>query len=694
MKTLIHSWTARSLALGMAFLVATATPTFSQAPNIKPPPKEAPKVPTVPPKVVEQPKVPKVVVPPKVVTPKNVPKIVNVPKTVNVPKVVVAPKIPTIKEPPKVPKIPTIVKVPDAPKVPKTPVVAKFPDAPKVPNTPKIPTIVKVADSPKVPKTPIIAKIPDAPKANGNAGNNGPPAVISSAKTPKTPNTSAVVAKNIAIVPQASGVSTTGNTNNTGKKNGATEATVQEALAIIRGNRPNTDPGGPKSDVPAAKRPSKDLPSVSGSGDDSGNALQDALAIATGKGTDSPSSLLSGTNTNNKAPVDQGFGDKPKTIDSGAGAGLGGNPVNALTGDDQKSGGTGPGGIAGQGTEALSDGGTFSSGGLARTTKDGEVVGSSSKAALDKVKQQTGKSGDEINQFVKNLLGVGAGRNGDGALGTDSEGRAEDTALPVGRRPKEEPATSPSTPATAPVPDDGTTVIVSSNGNVITKKADGTTSVTSADRKTVTTTHPDGSVTETKDGETTTVRNAGRPREDATDPAAFAKFLRDHPALAQQLAVSNSNDRTGQGNVAGNIDHGNADNTTTSGPGNGVAVPDSGTTARNLFGQPGQRGGVGEGGAGNGGGINFNNKKFGAIDLGPDQTVTAGTRKQNEADAAPGSGQPLKDFPPTTATSDNDSGKPLDPSALAKFLRENPAIAEQIIASRSVQVPKAAEKKK
>jgi len=318
---------------------APKTPRVVEQPKV---PKEAPKIPKVP-QVVQQPKVPnapnipkvpQVVQQPKVPNAPNIPKLPqvvqqpkvpnapNIPQNIELPKVPKTPvvvKIPAVKEPPKAPNIPKIVKVQDAPKLPNSPAVAKIPDAPKVP---KNPVLTKIPDAPIVPKSkPTIGKVPDAPKFPK-------PTIISAAKDQKIPNTSGLIVKKIVEVPQTPG-SNIGN-------NSATEATVQEAAAIIRGNLCKTDPGGSKADLPAIDRSVKALTGVPVADEGSGNALADSISLLQGTGS-LGSPTLPDTNINNKAPVDQGFAEKPTSVDQGTVQGITGNPLNALN----------PGGVGG-----------------------------------------------------------------------------------------------------------------------------------------------------------------------------------------------------------------------------------------------------------------------------------------------------------------------------------------------------------
>jgi len=282
-------------------------------------------------------------------------------------------------------------------------------------------------------------------------------------------------------------------------------------------------------------------------------------------------------------------------------------------------------------------GSDVSTGKGAGTSADGEVT---SKA--------TGKGVDpDLNQTVKNAMGIGKGRNGGEVLGDSPED------LKVDAPPKNGIST------------DG------SNQNVT--DANGITSVYK-DGKKIGTIGADGTIT------------PSTPSEDAVDIEALAKFLHEHPALAKQIAASKSGG-------SGNIDYGNADNSTTSGPSNGMAPPAPGTTSRNLVGDPGARGGLGETGSGNGG-LDFNNQNLGAITPTQDGNVTAGNNQQSEGEFFDRQ-QTRQNFPDGTSAPTNDSQKPpTDPSALTKFLRENPEIAKQIVASSLVQVPKAPVKKK
>ncbi len=787
------------------------TPQVVQLPNV---PKEAPKVPNVP-KPVNIPN------PPKTVNVPNVPK--NIPKVVEAPKV---PKIPNVPKNPPVVKAPPVVKIPDAPKVPKTPVVVKVPDAPKVPKAaPKVPIVAKIPnapktpkDAPKAPKIPVVVEAPKVPKSSNSS------AIVSSAKAPKAPRTPIVV-KKVVETPQVPGTGSNSAKNN---RTTAKDATVQEALNIVMGNKRKTNPGGPTPDVPGVDRGSAKEIGLPGAGKTTGSAMQDAVVVLQGKGTsegketklrkgtptgggvktpskDAPepaalakflnehpaiaeqivasrsggsgninfgnvdnttsrgtagnrqddrgkalgngkprpsenlrspqnkdeekkpnyepggnngrpkvalSQKASGSETttessessppktsqealvqealeiirgnqrnsnpggptpdlpgvdrssgkeiglpgagkttesamkdavavlqgkgtsegkqstiptdNNKPEFDQGFDNKPKDIDSSVKDNLGRNSLNALTGRSiagplgdaaRSSGENGPGGIVGQGKGAISDGGAFSSAGLVKTNGAGEIEGASSAAAMKKAQELTGKSAAEVNQAVKNAVGIGKGRNGWEIL-EDPDGD-----------PPPKPAKEPATASTPPAAEPAGKIKTSKDGTVTQyTDPDGTKHIY-VNTKKVGTIAPNGDITPT------TQQPSDPDDVDSHDAESFAKFLNEHPAIAQQIIASRSGGR-------GNIDFGNVDNTTSRGPSNGSAPPASGSAIRNGVGQPGRNGGEGNGANGRGG-LDFNGNA-GAKDPGPDQTVTAGGR-QDDPGKASGNGKPKPD---------------------------------------------------
>lgn len=590
---------ALALSLVPAFVSGQNVPKVPDAPpkEVKVPktpnvPKEAPKVPDAPktikvpntPKVVQQPNVPKEA--PKIPTvPKNVPKVVEAPKVPNVPKnipkIVEAPKVPktpNIPKTPNVPKTPPVVKVPDAPKIPKTPVVVKVPDAPKVPkNAPKVPAVAKVPNdapkTPKVPKTPVVV---EAPKVKVP--------VTSSPKGVKAPRTPVVAAKT-AEVPQ-----TPSNSNaSRNSKTTAKDATVQEALDIVLGNKRKTDPGGPAPEVPGIDRSSGKQLGLPGAGKDGDSALKGSIAVMRGEGSSQDSQSSIATGKTDKPGFNQGLDEKPKTVDASVGASLGGNPIKTLTGggigdqlaaDSKTEGGKAPRGIAGQGKGAIS----YSRVGATVTTE--KYTGDQNVDAA--------KTGTTPTSETKNLKG--------------------DTTFTF---------------------KDGSTLLVRADGTQqvreVGKFGEQYTEYDKTGKGVSTTT-----VIEAQDDEEATPgqpAKAGgvkRPAEDASDPEAFAKFLNEHPAIAQQIIASRSGG-------SGDIDMGNADNSTSNGPKNGTAPPASGTTGSGLVSQPGRTGGEGSGANGRGG-FNFNGNG-GAIDPGDDQTVTAGNR-QEDAGKALGGGKP------------------------------------------------------
>lgn len=112
--------------------------------------------------------------------------------------------------------------------------------------------------------------------------------------------------------------------------------------------------------------------------------------------------------------------------------------------------------------------------------------------------------------------------------------------------------------------------------------------------------------------------------EQGMTPAEMQAFLQAHPAFAAQLQQA----RSGKG--GGNIDPGRGDSTAFTSAGAPLPISSS-QRQKNLVGQPGQAA-AGQRVQGPGGGPDFNNPQNGAIDPGPDATVTAGGRAENPAD--------------------------------------------------------------
>ncbi|MDP3858570.1 MAG: hypothetical protein Q8Q73_12500 [Stagnimonas sp.] len=117
-------------------------------------------------------------------------------------------------------------------------------------------------------------------------------------------------------------------------------------------------------------------------------------------------------------------------------------------------------------------------------------------------------------------------------------------------------------------------------------------------------------------------------------PAEFEQFLKNNPALAAQLRQAQSGD-------GGRTDPGRGDSTAFTAGGAPLPVS-AGQRSQNLVGQPGQAQAGGQ--VAGGGGVDFNGNA-GAIDLGPDSTVSAGNRQDSRAADAIAGRQPSPGLP-------------------------------------------------
>lgn len=291
--------------------------------------------------VVKAPVAPKVVSAPKVPV---VPKVVSAPKVPVVPKVVSAPKIPAVKVP--------AVKVPTAPKVPviKAPVVVKVPVV-KTPAAPKIP-VVKTITAPKI---PVVAKAPaPAPVMPKAIAKSAPPAT-----------TSKITSKLVS--------------NNNINSNVAAVSGIRQAVRTARQDNPQTAPdvgvktdlpGLPARDVKVGGRSSGQKP---GTGESTLN--EDLFNVLTGKGGKTTSTGLFGdvlpkrdtpTLTDisqSRKPFDQGFASGPDVsgfngdfLNPMSGISSGGSIGGPLGDAANKAGNGNPfGGLAGRGNSLIKD---------------------------------------------------------------------------------------------------------------------------------------------------------------------------------------------------------------------------------------------------------------------------------------------------------------------------------------------------
>jgi hypothetical protein len=538
-----HRITATILTI--AFATTTALPAAT-IPQLKNPPKavSTPRIPAV--QKVSIPAAPKVPVIPKVVAAPKVPAV----KVPVVPKVVSAPKIPVVKAPAvKVPVTPRIV---SAPKVP----------AVKAPAAPKIPTNPRIVSAPKVPTTQATARIPVTPKAS-----------LASNK--------AVTGKITKIVPTNTTVAASG---------------IRQAIRDAKNNNPKGAPDvGVKTDLP--NLPGRDV-NVGGrsSGEKPGTGGrkidQNLVDVLTGKGGKTTGSgLFGGLLPDRSAPAltdvsqngkgfDQGFGSSPdvsgfdrdaiKPMNGIAKGGSIGGPL----GEAAAQAGSGRFGPADLGSSLISDGGAASTGSGATTDANGEVKARGNpKGFFDYLKETFGIGEKEANQGVKRAVGIGENRNGHEFL-DDPNG---DPAAPA-------PGTAPA-PAPEPAPANDKTVKGSSDGRtVVVTDSDGTKNVY-VDGKKVGAIAPDGTITPTE--------SAGQPDPENEGAVDVDIYAISH-GIARQIGQSRSGKKGSQGG-GGDM---TPTNDGTSGPvRSGTIGTTIGTQIKNsLVGNPGQNGGMREGG--------------------------------------------------------------------------------------------------
>jgi hypothetical protein len=134
--------------------------------------------------------------------------------------------------------------------------------------------------------------------------------------------------------------------------------------------------------------------------------------------------------------------------------------------------------------------------------------------------------------------------------------------------------------------------------------------------------------------------------EQRMTPAEMQAFLKAHPALAAQLQQARS------GQAGGDIDPGRGDSTAFTSASAPLPISSS-QRQMNLVGQPGQAA-AGQRVQGPGSGPDFNNPQNGAVDPGPEATVTAGGQSENPADFFGRQPGPSGGLQAPTSSSDQD----------------------------------------
>jgi hypothetical protein len=398
-----------------------------------------------------------------------------------------------------------------------------------------------------------------------------------------------------------------------GDSKDTTKKTARDAAAD---NQQAAPEGGPNASSKTGTKSVRATPSLGGR---SQTTPEDALKAESSATSGRPKATL--TPDNGKRPdFDQGFGEKRTQVPQGVVGG--GNPMKSLTGGsvggplaDSASQSSGVNGISIQGKGAISNEGVTSAGNSQFSNVNGVQLKPGAASAAAALEKSTGLSGKSVTNYM--VTGGNADRQ---AMFKASEDDGTDPA------PSPPPAkeTPPSESPPRCISEDCKDFIYKepikdedgkkTGERIVHKRSDG--SKTTIDKDTAT-----GETTITQqdpNGETTTEKYTGTPDEESLYKKAKDEYIRDkmedrnfqivQEAKAGSTVNPDRND-TGGGRVAGAV------------------APSQSAVGQNLFGNPGQRGGMGESGAGRTG-IDFNGDA-GAIDPGDGATVTTGNRQQD-----------------------------------------------------------------
>jgi len=413
--------------------------------------------------------------------------------------------------------------------------------------------------------------------------------------------TSAVQA--VDLRPKTTTSKSSGDSKDTAKK------TARDAAAD---NQQAAPEGGPDAGSKTGTKNERATPSLGGR---SQTTPEDALKAGSSATSGRPKATL--TPDNGKRPdFDQGFGEKRVSVPADAAGG--GNPMKSLTSGgltgplaDAANRSSGVNGIASQGRGAISEGttptpGVTSAGGAATTTSGEVVLTDEQKARAKALEQSTGLDGKKVADFMTNGGDKHRGEQMNCALYDDC------SSTTPGTTPTKDPD---------PVHEDKVTKddLVDNGGKKVGERithvrSDGSITVIDTNSKTgkTTITHWDTAGKKTKE------TLSGEPDEETRYRKDKDTYVREKMADRNWQIVQEAKDN-GTVNPDRN-DHGG-------GRVAGAVAPSQSAMGQSMFGNPGQRGGMGESGAGRTG-IDFNGNA-GAIDPGDEATVTAGNRQQD-----------------------------------------------------------------
>lgn len=462
--------------------------------------------------------------------------------------------------------------------------------------------------------------------------------------------------------------------------NSAQEAARNDAKTADAQNPKNPPATGADPKAPAVGN-GRDAAALVGGGR---NTSKDPAAVAAeaaqgvGAARGQANSSLSGSKT--QAPgFKQGFRDKPTSVDAAtaeAAAANAGNPMQGLTGGGV--GGSGPSGIAAQGTSAISDGGSDGKGGAGIIINGASVItGGTPNSTVnpDTAQKENPFKAQRDEKIASGIKGDVTPRaiQMDSALcdsGDESACARQSARQSEASKTEQTPATGGAGGTTAADPNfkvhpsgntteqvnggqtqsGGSTSYTTSDASgrratqtTIKNNSDGTTTVTK------TTFDKDGNVTgtSTRTGDTPSATPA--PANPGTSCAGIdgCKGQPRHvPSAAEAAQI-----RQSKSGGSGDIDPGSGGDAIVGAPVSGVVAPSQSAVGQSLFGNPGQAGGLQEGGAGRG--LDFNGN-LGATDPGPDGTVTVGNRQDTRAQDAR-SGSPTRDLPAQSGCDDDGS---------------------------------------
>lgn len=426
----------------------------------------------------------------------------------------------------------------------------------------------------------------------------------------------------------------------------ATDAITQAARDAAKDNPEKVPEGGPDGSSKIGSTRVRTNPELA---DGSKTSREDALSAGSSLASGRPTATLS-PDVNARPAFDQGFGARRTQVPAGAAGG--GNPMTALTGGggisgplaDSASRSSGVNGIASQGRGAISDG--LTTPGVSCDQANGCTQTDPAKKAAKALEDATGLDGEKVADYMT----TGGDKDRKSQMDSALNDNGSDPA-PTPPVAKEDPPAKQD----PPVKEDKVTKydLIDKSGKkvgerLVHERIDG--SSTQIDKRftsgKTTITDTDASGKKTKqilEGEPDEESRYRKDKDDyVREKMADRNFQIVQDAKAGSTVNPDRNDNGG-GRVAGAV------------------APSSSTTGQRLFGNPGQRGGMGESGAGRTG-IDFNGNA-GAIDPGDGATVTAGGRQQDPGsffDRGRGPSQGLGDRPKPKEDEDEEKDQEKD----------------------------------